>query len=429
MLLGVSLRNPTTPLFTTSLRYCSSTGTTTSNSGTLPTTTTDPTAPPSSAVEGGEASTTTPDTPAPLPPRAAHSITRAAAARVVPDLRDERLGGRFSVGGETGSYVLNRTDNGEGAVHVGTNPDLKNSSSTSSSGSSSKSTDNNEKDEDEQEDRSSSGPTGSERMAASVLSPVKPGLLSDDYELFHLVEKKATEASDAHLHKLPVTTDVHTPSRFEKHPDSEADHEREAAAEEEALQNPLSPSDAFYQNLSEDSELDMIKRLRDAKAPFSERLRSTLERWTSRVDNRGQSEALTLLRMHADTVSVSTTTQTMKTVVESVIPFMLKQPVSSLLLRHAASVATDIHAEALKPHLSFVLINVRETEMPASEGLYSDAPGTIGKPLACYACVSAQVIDDEFLCVTTKVHYGSKSGLCLLWRTTLYKAELRSGSD
>jgi hypothetical protein len=275
-----------------------------------------------------------------------------------------------------------------------------------------------------------SAPSGSERMAASVLSPVKPGLLSDDFELFQLVEKKAQEASDAHLHKLPVTTDEHpTPARFEKHPDSEADHEREAAAAAEALQNPLSPSDAFYQNLSEDSELDMIKRLRDAKAPFSERLRSTVERWTSRVDGRGQSEALTILRIHPGTVSVSTATQNLKTVVESVIPFMLKQPVSSLLLRHASAVAADIHAEALKPHLRFVLINVRETEMPASEGLYTEAPGAIGKPLACYACVSAQVIDDEFLCVTTKVHYGSKSGLCLLWRTTLYKAELRGGSD
>ena len=330
------------------------------------------------------------------------------------------------MGGETGSYVLNRTDTGEGAVHVGAIPDLKKRSSGGGDGSSSSSADAS----DEGDDTPSSGPSGSERMAASVLSPVKPGLLSDDYELFQLVEKKAAEASDAHLHKLPVTTDVHThPSRFEKHPDSEADHEKEAAAEAEALQNPLSPSDAFYQNLSEDSELDMIKRLRDAKAPFGERLRSTLERWTSRVDNRGQSEALTLLRMHPDTVSVSTTTQTMKTVVESVIPFMLKQPVSSILLRHASAVAADIHAEALKPHLSFVLINARETEMPAAEGLYSDAPNMVGKPLACYACVNAQVIDDEFLCVTTKVHYGSKSGLCLLWRTTLYKAELRSGSD
>lgn len=402
---------------------------TTSNSGgtTPPPAAADSTTPTPSSTTKEESALDAPITAA-LPPRAAHSIIRAAAARIEPDLRDERLAGRFSVGGETGSYVLNRSDDGVGAVHVGSNPDLKNKS-TSGGSSSSSSADASDEGDGATGDLSSIVPSGSERMAASVLSPVKPGLLSDDYELFQLVEKKSAEASNAHLHKLPVTTDVHVPSRFEKHPDSEADHEREAAAAEEALQNPLSPSDAFYQNLSEDSELDMIKRLRDAKAPFSERLRTTLERWTSRSDGRGQSEALTLLRMHADTVSVSTTTQHMKTVVESVIPFMIKQPVSSLLLRHASAVAADIHAEALKPHLSFVLINVRETEMPAAEGLYSEEPGMAGKPLACYACVSAQVIDDEFLCVTTKVHYGSKSGLCLLWRTTLYKAELRSGSD
>ena len=260
-------------------------------------------------------------------------------------------------------------------------------------------------------------------MSASVLSPVKPGLLSDDFELYQLVQRKAQEA----VHVPPPSSPErdHHPARFEKLPDSEADLEQEAAAAEAAQQNPLSPADAFYKNLSEDSELDMIKRLRDARAPFGERLRSTVDRWMSVADGRGQHETIALLRIHAGTVSVGTTTQNLRTVVESCIPFILRQPLSSQLLRHAAAIASDVHAEALKPHLSFALIHARETEMPASEGLFSEQ--LVGKPLACYACVSAQVVDDEFLCVTTKVHYGAKSGLCLLWRTTLYKAELRDG--
>eukprot|EP00758_Cryptobia_borreli_P014823 Tbor_TRINITY_DN5963_c0_g3::TRINITY_DN5963_c0_g3_i1::g.19294::m.19294 len=169
------------------------------------------------------------------------------------------------------------------------------------------------------------------------------------------------------------------------------------------------------------SEFETLKIMRDKMAgTFDERLRATLREWKQR--NYDNYAFLRDVRIDSSSVSTNSSTAHLKTIVETNAPFIMRHPISPFHLRHTAGLVTSIHVEAFRPNLRCSLINVREMEMPCVTDIIANTHGDTVHDFTARA--GAQVVDDEFILVTCKLHTGGPAGLTVLWRTSLFKADV-----